>query len=187
MRGSSGAASGSMWGVLTGVLGLRDSVGSFQEGSGWGNKIRVQEVPFEDWTLDGELLRDVIRKAVAGQVAAPDGEGTPLSDRWVASTPVEALERLLAGQPGDFDDGRIALYVCQVDGDAGCGTLSADVVIGPDIVEWRDLGWQVNYQPGIAGVDPPLSIRFGRSQYEAVLRAALTRWQARASGQPSSG
>lgn len=172
--------------VLTGVLGLRDSVGSFRETSGFRNKIRVHEVPFEDWTLDGQLLRDVIRDAVAEQIPAPDGEVTLLSDRWVASAPVAALERLLAGRPGDFGDGRIALYVCQVDGDLGCATMSADVAIGPDTVEWRNLGWQVNYEPGVSGADPPLSIRFQRIDYEAVLREALARWRDR-SARDSTG
>jgi hypothetical protein len=165
--------------VLTGALGLRDAVGSFREAAGFGNKIRVHEVPFEDWTLDGRLLRDVIRDAVAEQMAAPGGEVTLLSDRWVAPAPVEALERLLAGRPGDFEDGPIALYVCQVDADPGCATMSADVVIGSDTVEWRNLGWQVNYQPGVAGADPPLSIAFRRSDYEAILREALARWRDR--------
>ena len=165
--------------VLIGELGLRDAVGSFTEGRLFGKKLRVVEVPFEDWTLDGELLRDVIRAAVAEHIAAPAGEITPLSDRWHAAVPIEALERLLVGRPGDFDDGRIALYLCQVDGDPGCATVSAHVVIGDDTVEWRNLGWQVNYEPGIAGADPPLSIRFPRSNYEAVLHDALTRWRDR--------
>jgi hypothetical protein len=169
--------------VLTGTLGLRDAVASFRQGYGWGDKTRVQEVAFEDWTLDGELLRDLIRRSFPEDMAAPDGEVTLLSDRWVASAPVRALERLLAGQPGDFDDGRIALYVCKVDGDLGCATLSADVVVGTETVEWRDLGWQVDYEPGVKGAHPPLSIRFDRTAYEAVLREALARWRLRAAAE----
>ncbi len=165
-----------MW---TGALGLREAVGSFREQSGWRDKDHVHRVHFEDWTLDGQLLRDLIRENAAEQIATPDGEVTPLSDRWVATVPVAALERLLAGGPGEFADGRIALYVCQVDGDLGCATLSAQVVVGADAVEWRNLGWQTDYESGISGMDPPLSIQFQRSQYEAVLREALVRWRNR--------
>lgn len=170
--------------VLSEALGLRDAVSWFSEASTWGNKSRVHEVPFEDWTLDGELLREMIRSLASEQIAAPGEEVTLLSDRWVGSTAVKAIARLLAGRPGHFDDGRIALYVCQVDGDFGCATFSADVVIGPDSVEWRNLGWQVNYEPGVAGLEPPLSIRFERTAYEAVLGKALVRWQARAESGP---
>lgn len=172
--------------MLTGALGLRAAVRSFHEAGGiLGNQTREHAVAFEDWTLDGQLLRDVIRDVAAAQVAAPDEEVTPLADRWITSAPIDALDRLLAGHPGDFEDGRIALYVCQVDGDPGCATMSAEVVIGPDTVEWRNLGWQVNYESGIAGVDPPLSIQFQRSDYEGLLREALARWRARSAQDPA--
>ena len=165
--------------MLSGALGLRPAVGSFQEGYGWRNKTRLVEVPYEDWTLNGEPLRDLIRAAFPDDMAAPVSEVTLLSQRWVSSAPVRALERLLSGAPGDFDDGRTALYVCQVDGDFGCGTLSAEVLVGDDDVEWRDLGWQVDYEPGVRGIEPPLSVRFERTDYESVLNDALARWRAR--------
>ena len=166
-------------GVLSGVLGLRSAVGRFQEGYGRGGKTRTVEVLHEEWTLDGEPLRDVIRLSFPDEMASPVEEVTLLSDRWVSSTPVRALERLLAGSPGDFDDGRIALYVCQVDGDFGCATLSVEVAIGEAVVEWRNLGWQVDYLPDVVAPVPSVSVRFERAQYESLLTDALARWRAR--------
>jgi hypothetical protein len=165
--------------MLSGALGLRRTVGSFREGYGWGDKTGTVEVAYEDWTIDGEPLRDLIRGAFPEDLAAPVWEVTLLSERWVPSAPVRALECLLAGAPGDFDDGRIALYVCQVDGDFGCAALSAEVVVGEDAVEWRNLGWQVNYEPGVRGAEPPLSVRFERAAYDFVLNDALARWKSR--------
>ena len=95
------------------IRGLRPAVGALQEGYGWRNKTRTVEVPYDDWTLDGEPLRDFIRTASPAEMAAPASEVTLLSERWVPSAPVRVLERLLLGAPADFDDGRIALYVCQ--------------------------------------------------------------------------
>ena len=40
-------------------------------------------------------------------------------------------------------------------------------------VEWRDLGWQVDYEPydtETDAVNPPRTFRFDRAQYESVLR-----------------
>ena len=167
--------------MLSGVLGLREAVGTFQEGYGWRNKSRIHEVVYEDWTLDGEPLRDIIRAGFPEDLAAPQSEVTLLSDRWVPSAPLRTLERLLVGAPGDFEDGRIALFVCQVDGDFGCATLSAEVVVRDEVVEWQNLGWQVDYESGVRGADPPLSIRFARDAYDAVLTEAMKRWRAGAS------
>jgi hypothetical protein len=165
--------------MLTGTLGLRSAVRSFQQGYGWRDKTRTVEVPYDDWTLDEQPLRDLIRSAFPDDMAAPVSEVTLLSERWVPSAPVGALERLLSGTPGDFEDGRIALYVCQVDGDFGCATFSTEVVVGEVEVEWRNLGWQVDYEPGVRGIEPPLSVRFQRAAYDSVLNDALARWRAR--------
>src|SRR6478735_7959511 len=67
-------------------------------------------------------------------------------DPWPAGA-VDNLRRLLGQQPGDFPDGRVSILVCPIDADLGCATLSVELVMDADMVQWRDLGWQVDYQP----------------------------------------
>lgn len=56
-------------------------------------------------------------------------EGTP----WAPSGPA-------------FEDGRVCLLQCPC-GDLDCGALTTEVVISDQTVEWRDIGWQVTYEP----------------------------------------
>jgi hypothetical protein len=56
-------------------------------------------------------------------------------------------------------------------GDLGCRALSADVVVTATTVEWRELGWQVDYEPFDATdvIEPARGFIFDRNEYEAVL------------------
>ncbi|SDB99962.1 hypothetical protein SAMN05660690_0127 [Geodermatophilus telluris] len=141
---------------------------------------------FEDWTVDGVPLRRLV------------------ADRWgVADLPVEmsrlwpedpssavaGLRALLGEGAGDLRDGRVALLVCPVDQDLSCRALGARVRVGDDAVEWRDVGWQDDVEPFAPAPDeygPLLGFRFGRAQYERLLRELLTAYQRRAAEAPSA-
>jgi hypothetical protein len=133
----------------------------------------VHEVTFEDWAVDGVPLRELI------------GESEPvqhmtrlcLDELWLEEA-THGLLILLGRARADFDDGRCALLVCPIDGDLGCATLSAEVVRGGDVVEWRDFGWQTDYEPFHGALDPPIVARFDRREYDWFLESLLLRYRA---------
>ena len=71
-----------------------------------------------------------------------------------------------------MSDGRVALLVCPIDQDVNCRALTTRLVRDADVVEWRDVGWQVDYEDFVPEADeygPLLSFRFSRPQYETLL------------------
>lgn len=130
------------------------------------------ESRFLDWTIDGVALRTLV----------PVQEQTPLfldGDKAWREAAVRTLCRLLGHLPGDFDDGRVALLVCPLCGDLGCGGYSVEVVFGQDVVEWRAFGWQTDYEP----FDDPEEYRFTgasfeRKAYETLLGDLLSNYRA---------
>lgn len=45
-----------------------------------------------------------------------------------------------------FEDGRVCLLECQC-GDLDCGALTTEILISDATVEWKNVGWQVTYEP----------------------------------------
>lgn len=128
------------------------------------------ESRFLDWTIDGVPLRELV----------PMQEQTPLflDDAKWRGTAIETLSRLLGRLPGDFADGRVALLMCPLCGDLGCGGYSVEVVFGDGWVDWRAFGWQCDYEPfepeqefSFAGA------RFDRTAYETLLGDLLSNYQ----------
>jgi hypothetical protein len=152
-----------------------------------GRKTVEYDAMFEDWAISGVPLRDLL--AARWGAAEPPQQMTALrvADPVAA---VAAVRRLLGESPPDFDDGRVALLVCPIDDDLDCGAVSAQVVTSADVVEWRDVGWQVTYQPFEPVLDEgggSLSFRFDRSRYEYRLRDLLDGYQAFADEQVTEG
>ncbi|UDF13787.1 hypothetical protein LH407_02730 [Antiquaquibacter oligotrophicus] len=137
-------------------------------------------IRFLDWTIDGEALRD--RLVINGGIPCDDvtflvehSEG----DRFA----IESLKALLGVSHSGLDpwvefvDGRAGLLFCHLCGDLGCGAVSAKVVFGDELVEWR----AVSYQDGVTGAvlsdgGPAFSLIFNRVEYESLLRTLLDRW-----------
>lgn len=147
-----------------------------KHGSGVFAKEAAHEVAFEDWALDGVPLRELAGKG------EPVQEMTRLclEPLWLEDA-TRGLLGLLGRAPADFDDGRCALLVCPIDGDLGCAAFSAKVVLGDDVVEWRDFGWQTDYEPFDTDSNrdgPPIVARFDRGEYDWTLGALLLRYRA---------
>lgn len=70
-----------------------------------------------------------------------------------------------------FEDGRVVLLVCWC-GDLDCGAISTQVVLHDETVEWRDIGWQVTYEP-FAPEIPARSTLFERTAYLQVIDGLL--------------
>ena len=84
----------------------------------------------------------------------------------------EARGRLLAEVSGDFEDGRVALFVCPECGDLGCGAVSVRIRRVGRAIVWEEFGWQTNYEAvwhPIEGLGP---FSFDFELYEAAIEAA---------------
>ena len=133
----------------------------------------THRVEFHDWVIDGTPLRELFR-AEDGRLpqevtAARNPEVDPAFGRQALGALVPEPER-----PGDrirMPDGRVPLLFCIACYDLGCSTLTTEIALGPETVEWRDIGWQDNNEPfDPAGRDrKPLTVAFERGQYESVL------------------
>lgn len=106
---------------------------------------------------------------------------TPLSeDGFWPAVAVRHLRQLLGEEPGDFDDGRLAVLVCPIDADLGCSALSMRLSLHDDGIEWTHFGWQTNYEPFVDADRLELSFRFDRRNYESLIRSTLRRYSAQA-------
>lgn len=89
------------------------------------------------------------------------------------------LDRLLRrkGTPWAFsgsayEDGRVCLLQCPC-GDLDCAALTAQVVISDRTVEWKDIGWQVTYEPFMDYNETLRSATFDRAEYIALIDELL--------------
>lgn len=160
-------------------------------GSGRRQEKFTESLDFQDWTINGAALRDLVtRRGDAPVPHQPVKEMTWLCERepWPSGA-VDNLRRLLGQEPGDFPDGRVSVLVCPIDADLGCATLSVELVMDADTVQWRDLGWQVDYQPLDPAEDllePPQSYRFGRPEYNRLVSELLAQYELLADAQTTA-
>lgn len=73
-----------------------------------------------------------------------------------------------------FDDGRVGILFCGMCGSMDCATLSASVEIDADSVTWRDIAFQVAYDPFTLDDQEPMTFVFERRAYEALIRGLLS-------------
>lgn len=82
------------------------------------------------------------------------------------------IDRLLGRISGDFDDASIALFVCPVCSDLGCGALTIELRATTDTISWVRFGWQdgITDEPQPWPL-PEQSLSFERVTYESELLA----------------
>ncbi len=154
-------------------LGLVQTTTSWTETSGFfRSRTREEGYAFEDWTVDGTPLRQLLDSGTLDGLKQETTHLTEHSDQDA----VAQIDRLLGHGPPDFEDGRVALLICPIDGDLDCGAITAAIVIEKDTVEWRDLGCQTTYDLEVELADPPLTVVFDRPDYERVLLDARARY-----------
>lgn len=144
---------------------------------GWLRRKSVpREFPYLEWTVDGVPVRQVVAWPT-GEVV---GEVTPIQNEYAAREYEADYLRAILGEPVERDwtimsDGRIPLLVCSIDFDMNCRALTAELVVSGTLVEWRDIAWQVDYEPlDLAEQEQPVvSLKFDRRQYDAVVRPLL--------------
>lgn len=133
-----------------------------------GNITRHPESHFLDLMVNGRSLRSAAGEPARDLV-------TELNRPWLPGVP-EAVDRLLGRRSSeDLAAGRVALLVCPVDGDLGCGQLTAALEVRDREVSWSDLRWE-------DGIFDPRSVEhlhqpvvFDRAEYEAAFAGAYER------------
>lgn len=133
-----------------------------------GNITRHPESHFLDLVVGDRSLRSAVGKPARDLV-------TELNRPWLPEV-AEAVDRLLGRRSGDLlAAGRVALLVCPVDGDLGCGQLTAALDLTPEAVTWSDFLWEDGiFDPRpVEQLEEPLT--FHRAQYEAALADAHER------------
>jgi hypothetical protein len=135
-----------------------------------GNITRHPQTQFLDFVVDGQSIREMVEGG--------PGHVTELCRPRLDAVP-ESVDRLLGRLgTGGLQENRVALLVCRVCGDLGCGTLTARLDVSQDQVSWSEFLWD-------GGVGDPTSIDvgrevdrrivFNRAGYEAVLTSAYER------------
>lgn len=135
-----------------------------------GNITRHPETHFLDFVVDGRSIREM--------VDGGPGHVTELCRPWLHAVP-ESVDRLLGRLGTDgLPENRVALLVCGVCGDLGCGAVTARLNLSQDQVSWSEFLWE-------GGVGDPTSIDvahegdgrivFNRAGYEAMLTSAYER------------
>jgi len=133
-----------------------------------GNRDRHVEAHYLDFVIDGRALGAMISEAGSGEYV------TPLCRLWLGQVP-EEIDRLQGRTPTpDLDSGRVALLVCRVCDDLGCGALTARLEIEVNRVVWSQWLWESNLEPASV---PQLteSAIFDRIAYERAFSSAPER------------
>jgi len=170
-------------GAAVNLLGTERATTRLTEYKGWFRlKASVEERVFRDWVVDGVPLRQIVAQRSGGPHAAGlPAEHPPLrrDDFWPGLA-VSNLRNLLGDAPGDLSGGRVVLLYCPVCADISCGAVTAQVVVHDDVVEWRDLGWQDEDGFDVERDEfvEPLTFRFSRPAYCALLRRLLAEYRA---------
>lgn len=128
-----------------------------------GTITRHPESHFLDLVVDGRSLRSV---------AATPGLVTEPNRPWLVNVP-GVVERLLGRRPSeDLTPGRVALLVCAMDGDLGCGQLTTALSVGDTEVSWSNFRWEddISDPRPVEPLDRPLT--FDRARYEAAFADA---------------
>lgn len=133
-----------------------------------GNITRHPEAHFLDLIVGGESIRSIAGPASSDMV-------TELNRPWLPNVG-PAIERLLGRRPSaDLAPGRIALLVCMVEGDLGCGQLTAKLDVGAEKIAWSNFQWEDGrWEPRpVNGLQGPLI--FDRAAYEREFSDAYER------------
>lgn len=124
---------------------------------------------FLDLVVDGQSLLDLVKGS--GNLV------TELNRPWAHGVPDAVAVLRGQQQHADLGPGRIALLVCIIDGDIGCGAVTAALQLSADTVTWSEVRWENGYEEPSATTGLPESFTFDRRQYEEVLDQAAARME----------
>lgn len=132
-----------------------------------------------DWTADGAPVRHLFEHVNPGW--SPVRESTLIAPTGSLDEYTRNRLRALLGLVGEevvdavFPGGRVGILFCIVCSGLDCNTLSAEITFDDDIVTWRDIGFQTDWEPYSLGDQTGVTVTFAREQYETTIRAILDR------------
>jgi hypothetical protein len=133
-----------------------------------GNITRRPVSHFLDFVVNGKSLIRLLK-----------GGGnyvTNLNRVWVpAVIPKHVAVMLGQEQDPDLEPGRVPLMVCAMDGDIGCGAVTAALSLTPATVTWSDFRWEDGSEPFDVPDGLPDPVTFERRQYEQEFAQAAAR------------
>jgi len=132
-----------------------------------------------DFTIDGQNIRETI----ATQDPEAPNVATGLQGGFVLSEKIQYIQRLLGTVPPDLPSGRVALYMCPIDGDLLCDTVGCRIEFGKDTVTWSDFAWDIDEDMrGEEDEDERVrglgTYRFNRKDYEELLNRLIKEYEA---------
>ncbi|MEO6472463.1 MAG: hypothetical protein ABIR57_10985 [Aeromicrobium sp.] len=133
-----------------------------------GNIDRYPEAHFLDLIVGGVSIRSLVGPTASDMV-------TELNRPWLPDVN-NAIDRLLGRLPSeDLAPGRVALLVCAIEGDLGCGQLTTRLDVGVEKISWSKFQWEDGiWDPRpVDGLEDPLL--FDRIEYERAFIDAYER------------
>jgi hypothetical protein len=133
-----------------------------------GNIVLHRQSHFLDVIIGGRSLRELVGDPARDLL-------TNLNRPWLPNV-AESVDELLGRTPSqELRAGRIALLVCSVCGDLGCGQLTAALNVSDAEVSWSDFLWEDDHSDPTPVEHLRDPVHFDRSQYEAALTHAPER------------
>ena len=131
-----------------------------------GNITRHPQSHYLDFVVNGRGLSEMEWEGLYEQHV------TSLNRAWLGEVLVE-VDRLLgrASDP-DLDVGRCMILLCPIDGDLGCGAVTARVSMDEDTVRWSDWALENGFEPRTPIEGFGRSLTFDRESYERTLLGA---------------
>lgn len=81
----------------------------------------------------------------------------------------ETRDLLLLEKEGDTRSGRVALYICPICGDLGCGVVSAKITrVGADIL-WSEFAWETDSADHFLALEKLGPYRFRVAEYRKAI------------------
>lgn len=140
--------------------------------------IEYEEREAVDFTINSIVLSDLIKNADPGIPTITTG----LQSNFATQEKIKYLQRLKGEQPADLDSGRVALYLCPLDGDLTCDTVGCRISFDKETVTWHDFAWDGNIGESIDEEDedePDEMVKglwrfiFSRKEYEALINELI--------------
>lgn len=130
---------------------------------------------YKDFVINGMPLSQLIRRSDPNSPAV----GTLLRTDWPAKTRKEYIETLMANKAGDTKPNTVTLYVCPIDGDPECDTVTCKIKVGDKQVRWYDFEWNGMIDPETNKEETPVlglgDYVFDRNEYESLLKSELSK------------
>jgi hypothetical protein len=142
-----------------------------------------ESIDFIDFLIDGVSMKYLIEKCDANTPELTTG----LQSRFYKPIRIEYIQLLTDKLQPNLASGRVALYICAIDGDPACIAVGCRMEFNDKYVRWYDFAWdnyelddlpeEVDKEP-VDSIEGMSSFIFDRTEYEKLfieLNSVLSR------------